>query len=288
MSDLIAEIRDSLREAGINPRKIMSQNFLVNSHILERQIDYAVVSKDDKVLEIGGGTGVLTERLARKAGHVFCIEFDKMLASYLRKKFKSNENVTIIEGDVLKLDLPEVNKIVANLPYHISSPITFKLLKTKFEIAILMYQLEFAKRMIALPKTEDYSRLSANLQYQAEVKIVEKISKGNFYPPPKVDSAIVEIKLRIEELPVDPKSYGIITRILFNTKNKLVSTVFYSFFKKSLEKDQRIDFKKKMDGALSLAKTRVRELSIEDLVVITNELRNFLKETNNQHLLPEK
>lgn len=288
MSDLIAEIRDSLREAGINPRKIMSQNFLVNSHILERQIDYAAVSKDDKVLEIGGGTGVLTERLARKAGHVFCIEFDKMLASYLRKKFKSNENVTIIEGDVLKLDLPEVNKIVANLPYHISSPITFKLLKTKFEVAILMYQLEFAKRMIALPKTEDYSRLSANLQYQAEVKIVEKISKGNFYPPPKVDSAIVEIKLKVEELPVDPKSYGIITRILFNTKNKLVSPVFYSYFKKSIEKDQRINFKKKMDAALSLAKTRVRELSIEDLVVITDELRNFLKETNNQHLLPEK
>ncbi len=288
MSDLIAEIRDSLREAGINPRKIMSQNFLVNSHILERQIDYAAVSKDDKVLEIGGGTGVLTERLARKAGHVFCIEFDKMLASYLRKKFKSNENVTIIEGDVLKLDLPEVNKIVANLPYHISSPITFKLLKTKFKVAILMYQLEFAKRMIALPKTEDYSRLSANLQYQAEVKIVEKISKGNFYPPPKVDSAIVEIKLKVEELPVDPKSYGIITRILFNTKNKLVSPVFYSYFKKSIEKDQRINFKKKMDAALSLAKTRVRELSIEDLVVITDELRNFLKETNNQHLLPEK
>lgn len=288
MTDLIAEIRDSLREAGISPRKILSQNFLVNSHILERQIDYAKVSKNDTVLEIGGGTGVLTKRLARKAAHVFCIEFDNMLASYLRKKFKSIENVTIIEGDVLKLDLPEVNKIVANLPYHISSPITFKLLETKFEVAILMYQLEFAKRMIALPTTDDYSRLSANLQYQAEVKIVEKISKGNFYPPPKIDSAIVEIRLRVEELPVDSKSYGIITRILFNTKNKLVSTVFYSYFKKSLEKDQRIDFKKKMDTALSLAKKRVRELSIEDLVVITNELRDFLKETNKQHLLPEK
>ncbi len=288
MTNLIAEIRDSLREAGISPRKILSQNFLVNSHILERQIEYAAVSKDDAVLEIGGGTGVLTERLARKAAHVYCIEYDKMLASYLRKKFKSFENVTIIEGDALKLDLPKVNKIVANLPYHISSPITFKLLEMKFEVAILMYQLEFAKRMIALPKTDDYSRLSANLQYQAEVKIVEKISKGNFYPPPKVDSAIVEIKLRVEELPVDPKSYGIVTRILFNTKNKLVATVFYAYFKKSLEKDSRINFKKKMDAALSLAKTRVRELSIEDLVVITNELRVFLKETNNQHLLPEK
>ncbi len=288
MTDLIAEIRDSLRDAGISPRKIMSQNFLVNSHILERQIDYAAVSEKDSVLEIGGGTGILTERLARKAGHVFCIEYDKMLASYLRKKFKSNENVTIIEGDVLKLDLPKVNKIVANLPYHISSPITFKLLQTKFEVAILMYQLEFAKRMIALPKTDDYSRLSANLQYQAEVKIVEKISKGNFYPPPKVDSAIVEIKLRVEDLPVDPKTYGVITRILFNTKNKLVSTVFYAYFKKSLEKDQRINFKKKMDAALTSAKVRVRELSIEDIVVITNELRDLLQETNKQHLLPEK
>jgi len=288
MTDLIAEIRDSLIEAGISPKKILSQNFLVNSEILERQIQYAEISEKDTVLEIGGGTGVLTERLARKAHRVYCIEYDRMLASYLRRKFQKKENVTILEGDVLKLELPKVNKIVANLPYHISSPITFKLLEHEFEVAVLMYQLEFAKRMIAKPRSNDYSRLSANLQYQAEVKIVEKISKGNFYPPPKVDSAVVEIKLKDAVLPVDPKAFGVVTRILFNTKNKLVSAVFYDYFKKLLQKEQRFAFKKEIDQKLSLAKTRVRELSINDLVTITIELQDVLTATNKLHLLPTK
>ena len=288
MTDLIAEIRDSLLEAGISPRKILSQNFLVNSTILDRQIEYAAITEKDTVLEIGGGTGVLTERLAKKAEKVFCIEYDTMLANYLRKKFANQSHVIIIEGDVLKLELPEANKIVANLPYHISSPITFKLLESEFEIAVLMYQLEFAKRMIAQPKTDDYSRLSANLQYQAEVRILEKIAKGNFYPPPKVDSAVVEIKRLEKELPVDTKSFGIITRILFNTKNKLVSAVFYEYFKKILPKEERYTFKKKIDQELTLAKIRVRELSISDIVSITIEMKTILEATNNLHLLPEK
>ena len=272
MTDLIPQIRDSLIEAGISPRKILSQNFLVNSSILERQIEYADINENDSVLEIGGGTGVLTERLAKKAGKVFCIEFDRQLAPYLKRKFKNNTNVEIIQGDALKIDLPKTNKIVANLPYHISSPITFKLLDYGFELAVLMYQLEFAKRMIAEPSTDDYSRLSVNLQYQAEVEILEKISKKNFYPPPKVDSAIVKIIPLEKEFPVEVKYFRQVTRLLFNTKNKLVSSVFYDYFKRKIAKEERISFKKQIDDSITYSSKRVRELSINELVQITQEI----------------
>ena len=275
MSELIIQTRDALLEAGTVPKKSLSQNFLINRNLLEKQIAYAALNNNDFVLEIGGGTGLLTNLLAQKAKHVYCIEYDRNLADYLRRKFKSKKNVEIIEGDVLKLDLPQADKIIANLPYHISSPITFKLLDQNFELAILMYQYEFAKRMIAQPRTDDYSRLSANLQYQANVELLKRVPRSSFYPMPKVDSAIVKISLRKEELPVSVDYFRIVTRILFNTKNKLVSSVFYDYFKKIISKPDRLSFKQSLMSKITHSTTRVRELTIEELVIITKELIDF-------------
>lgn len=288
MNDLIAEIRDALIQAGISPKKALSQNFMVNSDILQRQIDYAEITDDDIVLEIGAGTGVLTKRLAEKAGKIFSIEYDKQLVQYLNNLFRNNEKVTIISGDILKLDLPTVNKVVANIPYHISSPITFKLLDLDIDLAVLMYQLEFAKRMIAKPGTSDYSRLSVNLQYEADVEILEKISKGNFYPPPKVDSAIVKITPKKEKLPVEVRYFRIVTRLLFNTKNKLVSAVLYEFFKKKIQKEKRFDMKNLIDTNITYSNIRVRELTNEELIQITSELVSILESEKLIHLLPTK
>ncbi|NHJ48127.1 MAG: ribosomal RNA small subunit methyltransferase A [Asgard group archaeon] len=284
MSDLIIKTRDALLAAGTVPKKSLSQNFLINKHLLEKQIAFAAISSEDIILEIGGGTGLLTEELAKKAKHVYCIEYDKNLAQFLREKFKHNEKIEIIEGDVLKLSLPKANKIIANLPYHISSPITFKLLDHEFELAILMYQHEFAKRMVAKPKTEDYSRLSANLQYQSEVEILQRIPRKAFYPMPKVDSALVKITLKKEKPPIPVKHFRITTRILFNTKNKLVSAVFYEYFKRFIEKTERIPFKKSLNE-IKYSSHRVRELSIEELVVITRELVNLLEKEQKITLL---
>jgi 16S rRNA (adenine1518-N6/adenine1519-N6)-dimethyltransferase len=277
MSELIIQTRDALLEAGTVPKKSLSQNFLINKHLLEKQIAYAALTETDVILEIGGGTGLLTTQLAERAKQVFCIEYDKKLAAYLRSKFKSRSNVEIIEGDVLKIDLPQANKIIANLPYHISSPITFKLLDCNFDLAILMYQYEFAKRMIAKPRTDDYSRLSANLQYQANVELLQRIPRKSFYPMPKVDSALVKITLKKEELPVQVDQFRIVSRILFNTKNKLVSSVFYDYFKRVIPKSERASFKQLMNNKITHSSTRVRELSIEELVTITNELIGFLE-----------
>lgn len=285
MSNLIRKVRDALSQAGISPKKALSQNFLVNEDILDNQIEYANLTHNDVVIEIGGGTGVLTEKLVKKAKHVYCYEYDDKLFKFLQNKFRNDSNITIIHGDVLKVDLQPANKIIANLPYHISSPITFKLLDFGFDLAILMYQWEFALRMIAEPRTNDYSRLSANLQYQCNVEILELVKKGNFYPIPKVDSAIVKIIPKKEKLLVPVDQYRFVTMILFNTKNKLVSSIFYNFFKKVLPKEARFSFKKEIDTKILHADKRVRELTVEELVEITKSLRKVLKENDMEKLL---
>ncbi|NHJ04979.1 MAG: ribosomal RNA small subunit methyltransferase A [Candidatus Heimdallarchaeota archaeon] len=288
MNDLIAEIRDALIQAGISPKKALSQNFMVNSDILHRQMEYAEITTEDTVLEIGAGTGVLTKRLVEKAGKIFSVEYDKQLVQYLDNLFKNNEKVTIISGDILKLDLPKVNKVVANIPYHISSPITFKLLDLDIDVAVLMYQLEFANRMIAKPGTSDYSRLSVNVQYEANVEILEKVSKGNFYPPPKVDSAIVKIIPKKEKLPVEVKYFRLVSRMLFNTKNKLVTAVLYEYFKKKIQKEKRFEMKNLIDTNITHSNIRVRELTNEELILITSELVTILEREKLIHLLPTK
>ena len=285
MSNLIRKVRDVLFHAGISPKKALSQNFLVNEVTLDKQVDYAQLTEDDVVIEIGGGTGILTEKLAKKAKHVYCYEYDEKLFKFLQRKFKNNANVTIIPGDVLKVKFEQANKIIANLPYHISSPITFKLLDYGFELAILMYQWEFALRMIAEPRTDDYSRLSANLQYQSTVEILERVKKSHFYPIPKVDSALVKIVPKKEKLPVPVEQYRFVTIILFNTKNKIVSSIFYNFFKKVIPKEERFSFKKEIDLKIMHAEKRVRELSIEELVQITKSLIQVLKDNNMEKLL---
>ncbi|MCK5047059.1 MAG: hypothetical protein KAS22_10805, partial [Candidatus Heimdallarchaeota archaeon] len=197
----------------------------------------------------------------------------------------SHDNVTILAGDALKLDYPEVTKFIANLPFHISSPITFRLLDYDFELAVLMYQYEFARRMVAKPRTDDYSRLSANLQFQAEVEILERVPRKCFLPMPKVDSALVQIKPKKEKLPISKKYYRITSRILFNTKNKLVCSVLYDYFKRIIPKEERFEFRKQLTENLSLAKNRVRELSVDDLVKTTGEIMEFLQASNQLNLL---
>ena len=130
------------------PDKRRDQHFLIDTNILRRIVDFAAIEKSEDILEIGAGPGNLTDALARKARHVYSIELDPALVTVLEERFK-NRNVTIIKGNALKVDFPKFDKVVANLPYSISSDVTFKLLKHPFKIGVLMYQREFAQRMVA-------------------------------------------------------------------------------------------------------------------------------------------
>jgi len=153
----------------------------------------ADLGPEDIVLEIGAGIGNLTERLARKAKKVTAVELDPALVRVLHDRFDKVKNVEIIAGDALKVDFPEFDKVVSNLPYSISSEITFKLLRHKFKLGILMYQYEFAARMVSLPNCKDYSRLTVDTCYFADASILMKIPKSAFQPAPEVDSAVVKL-----------------------------------------------------------------------------------------------
>jgi len=165
------------------------QHFLIDDQVLERIIEYGKLTKADTVLEIGAGYGNLTAKLAKKAGKVIAIEVDPELAPSIKKV----ENLEVILGDALKEEFPHFNKVISNLPYSISSPVTFKLLQHGFELGILMYQHEFAKRLVASPGNKDYGRLSIAVQYHSRVDILEVVSRHAFSTSPDVDSAIVRL-----------------------------------------------------------------------------------------------
>jgi 16S rRNA (adenine1518-N6/adenine1519-N6)-dimethyltransferase len=211
------------------------QYILIDDLVLHRIIAYAGLRKSDVVLEIGAGTGVLTEKLAERAERVIAIESDPSFARLLDQRFKNpnntnNTNVEIVHGDALKIEFPRFNKIVSNLPYSISSQITFKLLEYPFETAILMYQYEFAKRMAASHGSKDYGRLSISVQYKTNVELLEIVPATAFSPEPSVQSAIVRLTMRAPEY--DVLNYDFFSKFLnavFSQRRKKLRNSIKSF-----------------------------------------------------------
>lgn len=215
-----ADPRRVLASLGVKPSKGRGQHFLVDRRVAARQIRYAEVKPSDVVLEIGPGLGVLTAELVERARHVIAIESDRRFAEYLRRHLPAAE---IRHGDALKVEWPPFDVIVSNLPYQISSPVTFKLLSTTFDRAVLMYQWEFAKRMIALPGTADYSRLSVGVYVRAWCGLLERVPRNAFHPQPKVDSALVRLEPRPCPFPIaDPDLYDAVVGALFTHRRKTV------------------------------------------------------------------
>jgi len=218
------DIIDQLAGLGVSPTKGMGQNFLIDERVAERQIDFAEIGDEDTVLEVGPGLGVLTHRLAERAGKVVAIEMDRRLADHLRSTLPGN--VELIEGDALTVPFPPFDRMVSNLPYSISSPIIFKVLEHKFQKAVVMLQKEFADRMVAKPATDDYSRLTVNVYYRAECRVLEKVPRSRFWPPPKVDSALVELVPRPAPFPVkDERLFFRLVEVLFQQRRKKIGTV---------------------------------------------------------------
>jgi len=203
-----------------------SQNFLVNARIADFIIQRAALSPEDTVLEIGPGKGILTARLLEKC-KVYAIEIDKELCDYLQATFSEdiNEgNLELICGDALKVDFPTFTKVVANIPYHISSPLLFKILDYEFEKGILMLQYEFAERLVAKPGSKKYGRLSVMMYYNGEARILKRVKRGNFRPVPKVDSAIVEIVKR-DRFCYDRDVLDYVVRRLFEHRRKKIRNI---------------------------------------------------------------
>jgi 16S rRNA (adenine1518-N6/adenine1519-N6)-dimethyltransferase len=178
----------------VKPNKQYGQNFLKNPQILARQISYAEVGNQDSVLEIGPGTGNLTERLAKIAREVHAIEIDPQFHGPLNQLQGRFRNLHLIWADALDVSFPPFTKIVANLPYQIALPLIFKILDHDFEIAVLIVQQRLARRLCAKAGEEGYSRISVNVQRLAEATVLEIVKPQHFEPAPEVESAMIRLR----------------------------------------------------------------------------------------------
>jgi len=206
-------------------RKALGQHFLADPRVADRQVARAELGPEDVVLEVGPGTGVLTRRIAPKVRRLLAIEKDPALAQRLRAEFDGVANVEIVEGDATEFDyasLGRFNKVVANLPYSVSTPITFQVLPLDWELAVLMYQLEFAQRLVAEVGRDDYGRLAAARAYFATAELVETVPRTAFQPPPQVASGVVRLRRhRQPPFPVStPEAYLELLRVVFSTRRK--------------------------------------------------------------------
>lgn len=241
--------KDILNQYGIKLNKNLGQNYLIDRNKRDQIINFGNISKEDTILEIGTGIGTLTIEIAKRAKKVIAIEQDPKIANILSSRLEKEkiDNVELINDDALNVDFPKFNKIISNLPYQISSPITFKFLNYDFDLAILMYQKEFARRMNGNVGSKDYSRLSAMLYFKCDVENLTDVSAESFIPKPKIDSTVVKLTPKENKIPESEfKVYSNYTKALFQHRNKKIRNalidsrhVFCNLDKKEIkEKDK--------------------------------------------------
>ncbi|KAI9068832.1 rRNA adenine dimethylase [Trametes sanguinea] len=264
------------------------QHILKNPQTAQSIVDAANLRPTDKVLEVGPGTGNLTVRILEKAKHVTAVEMDPRMAAELTKRVQGKpeqRKLEIIIGDFVKADLPYFDVCISNTPYQISSPLVFRLLSHRplFRVAILMFQREFATRLVATPGSALWSRLSANVQLYSKVDLIMHVNKNNFRPPPKVESSVVRVVPRDPPPPVEFGEFDGLGRIVFSRRNK---TVHANFMAKGVMEmlesnwktwasvnnvmvEDGLNFKQKVEQVLEetgFAESRAAKMDINDLL----------------------
>ena len=271
--------KDILSRHGIKLNKNLGQNYLIDKNKRDQIINFGDISKEDVILEIGTGIGTLTIELAKRAKKVIAIEQDKKIFEILAQRLEDEkiDNVELINDDALKVDFPPFNKIISNLPYQISSPITFKFLNYDFDLAILMYQKEFASRMNGEVGTKNYSRLSAMLYFKCDVETLTDVSNESFIPKPQIDSTVVKLTPKENIISdEDFRTYSKFTKALFQHRNKkiknalidsrhIISNIDKKVLKKRLNAidDERVE---------EYLKKRVVVLTPEEILYISKKL----------------
>lgn len=272
----------------VNPKfnKQHGQHILKNLGVVDTIIERARIKPTDTVLEIGGGTGNLTMKLLQKAKKVICYEIDGRLAGELVKRVNGTPGMAqkfqLFVGDALKHDFPHFDLCITNLPYQISSPFVFKLLKYDFKCAFVMFQKEFADRLVARPGSSEYCRLSVGVQMLAQVDHVVKVSKNSFVPPPKVESSFVRIEPRAPKPPIDFEEFDRFLKICFLRKNKtlkanLKNSALSSRIRGSADfEDTTPDevFERALRGA-DLDGARAAKMDIDDFLALMLEFRKM-------------
>jgi 16S rRNA (adenine1518-N6/adenine1519-N6)-dimethyltransferase len=277
--------KNILNRYGITLNKNLGQNYLIDRNKRDQIINFANLTKEDVVLEIGTGIGTLTIELAKKAGKVIAIEQDTKIANILSERLKEEkiDNVELINDDALNVDFPKFNKIVSNLPYQISSPITFKFLNYDFDLAVLMYQKEFASRMNGKVGSKDYSRLSAMLYFKCDVETLTDVSSESFIPKPKIDSTVVKLTPKENKISKDEfKVYSNYTKALFQHRNKKIRNALIDSRHIICNLDKK-EMKNKINSIENeeieeYLKKRVIAIEPEEILFLSKELNLILSE----------
>lgn len=281
MGNIFEETKYILKKYGITANKSLGQNFLINDHVVEKIVEGAEISKEDLVIEIGPGLGTLTNELLEKAGKVIAIELDKRMIEILTDRFDLYNNFELINEDVLKVNLDKIirenlkdsikkAKIVANLPYYITTPIIMKLLEEKLPIESItvMIQKEVADRLIDVPGGKSSGAITYAVYYYAEAQEILEVEPNSFIPEPAVDSKVIKLDIR-KKKPVDIENEKLMFDIIKYAFMQRRKTLVNALEKSALFKSKSDIIKILKELGIS-DKIRGEALSLEDFANIAN------------------
>lgn len=276
---LYEETKFLMKKYGIFANKNLGQNFLIDETVVDDIVESACITKEDFVIEIGPGLGTLTNKLLEEAGKVLAIELDPKMANILKERFAFYTNFELLEADVLKVNLKEIIskeqfqkvKIVANLPYYITTPILMKLLEEKLEIESItvMIQKEVADRLVAMPGSKNGGAITYAIHYYTEPRNIRLVESTCFIPEPEVQSEIISLKIRKEisiQVKSEEKFFKLIKVSFMQRRKTFVNSVANSGLAK---KEKIVDILKQMQID---ERVRGESLTMEQFAKISDEL----------------
>lgn len=280
MENILEETKSIMKKYNIRANKSLGQNFLINSEVVENIINSSEITKEDMVIEIGPGLGTLTKYLLERAGKVLCIELDSKMVKILNDRFSIYNNFEIINADVLKINLNEIInenkkqekikkvKVVANLPYYITTPIIMKLLEEKLDIESItvMIQKEVADRLIETPGGKNTGAITYTVYYYCDSEKIMEVPNSSFIPEPEVTSEVIKMNLR-DKPAVEIKNPQIMFMIIksaFMQRRKTLLNALTNT-KVFINKDEGLKILKKLNLSENV---RAEELSIQDFANI--------------------
>jgi len=279
-------VRDLINENGFKFTKSLGQNFLIDASIPEKIVMLSGIDESCGVLEVGPGIGALTTELGRAAGRVVAVELDRRLLPVLHEKLKGHANVSVIQGDILKLDVKELvdtempglsRHVCANLPYNITTPTLTALIDSGvFETVTVMVQREVARRICAKPGSPDYGSFTVYIDYHAEPETLFDVPPECFMPRPKVHSSVVSMVLRKERrlCPDDEKMFFRVVRASFAQRRKTLANSLCSSFGNIMKKDVIEDI---IRNCGLDTRARGETLGVDEFIVLSNCFKEAIK-----------
>ena len=290
MNSIFEETNFIMKKYNIKANKSLGQNFLINEDVIDGIVDSADIDGEDLIIEIGPGLGTLTKRLLEKAGKVICVELDEKMIKILRDRFAFYNNLEILNQDILKTNLKQIikdekntgkikrAKVVANLPYYITTPIIMKLLEEELDLESItvMIQKEVADRLIAIPGEKNTGAITYTVYYYAKSEKIMEVPNSSFIPEPEVTSEVIRLNIR-KEPPVNVNDINLMFKVIKNAFMQRRKTLLNSLFNTKI-------FKSKNQGMEVLKNiglkenVRAEELSLEKFAELTEVLLQLNEE----------